>query len=451
MKNINMKIILLIVFILFIGYAKAQDAIKNVIVETYYISDAKDATDTIGGYLEPGSKTYRIYVQLRPGCKLLSIYGDKNNALKISSTAEIFNHKTESVTFGKDINAKYLKNNTVGLDSWITLGQVTKKSTSTYFGILKTQDSDGSLIGGINNDGGSGKVPGGLLTNNDAMAGIPLTNADGMDTLANVASNWVHHGFIDLVSGEDSTIFGSVKSGTEFISNDAYLSNTGVMGVNPDSNQVLIAQLTTKGEISFELNLQVLDPKANQSYRSLYVANGVDSILEAERSIVKVSPYLKYPPACGCTDPNFLEYSTKYICGSADQCKTRIVLGCMDPTACNYNPDANYNVVYLCCYPGKCYDRDLSLACPSDEPILRLDLYPNPAVSRIFVKTTTIEEKETKYAVYNYYGRLVLEKNLGLVNGTVDDELDISKFEPGIYVVRLVAGNAVDSRIFIKN
>jgi len=446
-----MKNILVVIFTLLFAYANAQDAIKNVIVETYYVSDEKDATDTIGGKLEAGSKTYRIYVQLKPGCKMLSVYGDKYNVLKISSTAPVFNNISDGVTFGKDMNSKYLKNNTVALDSWITLGQTTKKAANTYFGILKSQDTDGSFIGGVNNDGGSDEIPGGLLSNMDAVAGFPLTLADGMDTLANVASNWVHHGFIDVISGEDSTIFGSFKTGNEFISNNAYLTNTGVMGVNPDSNQVLIAQVTTKGELSFELNLQVFDPMADQSVRSLYVAVGTDTINENERSITKVSPYLKYPPACGCLDPGFLEYSDKYACNSQELCKTPVVLGCMDPLSCNYNPDANYNVPGLCCYPGKCYDRDLSMACPAEENVLELNIYPNPAVNQITIETSLIAEKVTKYFVYNYFGKLVLEKDLGIVNGKVSDELDLSGFDTGMYVVRLVAGDTSNSRIFIKN
>lgn len=446
-----MKNILVVIFTLFIAYTNAQDAIKNVIVETYYISDAKDATDTVGGKLEAGSITYRIYVQLRPGCKLISLYGDKDNMLKISSTAPFFNNISDGVTFAKDMNVKYLVNNTVALDSWLTLGQTTKKAAKTYFGIPKSQDTDGSLVGGINNDGGSANVQGGLLSNADALAGVPLTTADGMDTLTKVVSNWAHSGFIDLISGEDSTIFGSVKQGTEFVSNNAYLANTGIVGVNADSNQVLLAQLTTKGEISFELNLQVFDPNANQSYSSLYVADGMDSINESTKSITTVSPYLKYPVACGCLDPDFLEYSSKYACNSQDLCKTRIVLGCMDPLSCNYNPEANYNVPGLCCYPGKCYDRDLSLACPAVEDILQLTIYPNPAVSQITIETSSIAEKETKYFVYNYFGKLVMEKDLGIVNGKVSDELNLSGFDTGMYVVRLIAGDSSNSRIFIKN
>ena len=447
-----MKNLLMLVFSFIVVFANAQNAIKNVIVETYYVSDANDASDTTGGKLEAGSKTYRIYIQMKPGCKLLSLYGDNSNLLKISSTAPFFNNLNYGETFGKDIKTSNLKKNTVALDTWLTLGQTTKKATITNFGVLKSLDANGSVIGGVNNDGGSAAVSGGLLTNNDQLAGLPLTIADGMDSLTNVESNWVNHGFIDMVSGEDSTIFGSVKSGTEFLSNDAFLTNSGVMGVEPDSNQVLVAQLTTKGEISFELNLQVFDPDVDNTYRSFYVAKGIDTINISEKTITKVSSFLKYPADCGCNDPNFLEYDKKYVCTAMNLCKTRIVLGCTDVNACNYDPNANYNVQYLCCYPGKCYDRDISLACPPDGTVLRLDVYPNPADSRITIQATPgNEDKETKYLVYNYYGKVVLEKELGVLNGKLDDDLDLSGFQPGLYVVRLISGNATDSRMFIKN
>jgi hypothetical protein len=447
-----MKNIFLLMLTLWFAQAYAQDAIKNVRVETYYISDAKDATDRTGGILETGSKTYRIFVQLRPGCKLLSLYGDESNTLKIASTETIFNNTDYGQTFGKDIRFNNLNKNTVALDSWLTLGQTTKKAAVTYFGVPKMLDTDGSIIGGTNNDGGSAMVQGGLLTNNDILAGLPLTTADGMDTLANVPSNWVDHGFTDLVSGEDSTIFGSVRPGSSFISNDAYLSNSGVMGVDPDNNEVLIAQITTKGEISFELNLQVFDPNAENGYRSFYVASGVDTTYQGEHKIVKVSPYLTYPQTCGCNDPNFLEYDSKYLCSSPDACKTRIILGCMDPKACNYNPEANYNILYMCCYPGLCHDRDLSLACPLDgEPVLNLDVYPNPATSRVTIRASAVSNSETKYVVYDYFGNAVFEKQLGTINGEIIDNLDLSNYKSGLYLVRLFAGKASDSQMFIKN
>ena len=63
------------------SYLASIAQIEQLIMETYYISDANDATDTIGGQLEEGSTTYRIYVDLLPGSRLLSIYGDENHPL----------------------------------------------------------------------------------------------------------------------------------------------------------------------------------------------------------------------------------------------------------------------------------------------------------------------------------------------------------------------------------
>ena len=312
---------LLIYTLFFCAALNAQDAIRNVIVETYYISDANDATDTTGGYLEPGSKTYRVYIQMKPGCRLQKIYGDKDDTLIIKSTANFFNNKDYGQLFGYKTSAYSLRKNTTALDTWLTLGQVTKTAAMTYFGIPKSQDVSGSIVGGTYNDGGSAGIPGGLLVNNDSHAGLPLTTADGMDTMSIVSKNWNDWGL------SDSTIFGSIIPGSEFVSNDAYLQNSGVTGVNPDSNQVLVAQLTTKGEISFSLNVEVIENDGTTITK--YVASGRDS------DFIKVCPYLKYPPVynCGCTNSNYKEYNNKNTCSNSDSCKTPIVFGCSDPLA----------------------------------------------------------------------------------------------------------------------
>ena len=41
--------------------------LQKVIVEKYYISDANDASDTLGGGINTGTTTYRIFVDLAPG------------------------------------------------------------------------------------------------------------------------------------------------------------------------------------------------------------------------------------------------------------------------------------------------------------------------------------------------------------------------------------------------
>ncbi|MEO8149685.1 MAG: T9SS type A sorting domain-containing protein [Bacteroidia bacterium] len=444
-----MKQILFIVFLFtsFLPFS-THAQIEKVIVETYYVSDANDSTDVTGvQVLEPGSKTYRIYVDLKPGSKIRKIYGDVNHALKISSTENFYNnYDRPTAYFGYLMNRTswFPDNPLLALDSWITIGRATK----TEAGVLKTDDTDSSLLGGPN-WGGSAGISGGLLVNNDTEAGIPITIADGLMTDTTILSQWSDYGFIDF-SGDDTTIFGTVNVGSQFISNDAYLQqNAGVAGVDPVSNKVLVAQLTTKGEISFELNLEVEEFDGTNTTVVKYVANG-DTLLPDE----KISPALKYPPVCGCKNPKYLEYDAAYGCENNDSCKTLIVCGCTDTAACNYSADANFNIPTLCCYPGYCNDRDLAVVCPDlisgRNRKIEFSLFPNPSSYKITLQVPLIDTQVAKYAIYNSFGVKVIEKNMGEVSGNIIEDIDISKLENGLYLLRLYAGDNTAAQKFMK-
>lgn len=426
--------------------------IEKVIVETYYVSDSLDATDTIGGLLEAGSVTYRVYIDMAPGVKLRKIYGDQNHPLKFSSTEPFFNNRADGLSFAKDFNKTRLQENTVALDSWLTLGQTTRVAAKTYFGVLKSQDVSGSFIGGLNNDGGSAGVADGLLSNSDPLAGIPLTLADGMDTMNTLPTSWADYGFANDTTGVDSTIFSSAKRGTDFMSYHAALQNSGVMGVNPDSNQVLVAQLTTKGQISFDLNVEVEVPASPDPIIVKYVSSFAPG--EMNSDTLKLSPFLKYPASCGCTDPNYLEYNAAFTCANNDSCRNRIVFGCMDMNACNYDPNANFNIQGMCCYPGNCADRDIAAVCPSlNEGRLtetELSIYPDPASDQISVKFTIPIEQTTRCMVYNVVGETVFSKDYGFVSGTVSDEINISGFPAGVYFFNLISGGDVKTMKIVK-
>lgn len=437
-----MKNLVLIFCILFPVFS-LQAQIENVLVETYYISDSLDATDTTDGrYLELGSKTYRIYIDLKAGSKILKIYGDAKHALKIASTANFYNNVNRpNAYFGYLINKAWFSGNpTLALDSWITLGLATK----THTGVLKSEDTDGSVIGGNFNGGGSYGVPGGILVNAESNLGIPLTSADGLTLNSATFLQWVDDGFKNG-AGVDTSIFGSVYSGNSFISNAAYLKqNAGVTGSNADSNKVLIAQLTTKGELSFELNLEIENTDGSIIK---YVAKE-DTVVSGEI----LSPLLTYPRACGCKDPNFLEFSKSYSCSIADSCKTRIVFGCKDTMACNYSSDANFHVEYLCCYPGKCNDRNLDIVCPSESSTpsnerTKLNIYPNPANQKISFEVSGTENLKTK--IYTYFGKVVYESDLVATSPTTD--VDISYLQPGMYLLQVSSSKSVISQTFIKN
>jgi hypothetical protein len=419
---------------------QAQSLIENVVVETYYISDSLDATDTTGGYLEKGSKTYRIYVDLAPSVRLKRIYGDQNHPLIFNSTDTIFNNAIDGKTFGKDFQKTRLQENTVGLDTWITLSQTTKflLSGKTTFGVLKANDSDGSFIGGSNNDLG-------LLANNDPLAGIPLTIADGNDTITISTLEWPNFGFTNTLTQEDSTIFGSLVPGTRFESRNCYLSNSGVMGIDSVVNHILVAQITTKGELSFELNLEV--QLGNQTVK--LVAR--DSVLNTGEEI---SAFLSYPQACGCQDPNYLEYSPSYACNIQDSCQTLIVFGCMDPLACNFSSSANFNIADICCYIGDCNDLDISIVCPelsiNDIAEQKLIFFPNPGKDMLSVQANFNSNSLVSVQIINAIGQVIYTNSQLKPSSGNTILLDDLNFNPGVYFVSVKQDNQLFNAYWSK-
>jgi len=423
--------------------------LQKVIVEKYYVSDASDATDTLGGGLPIGSTTYRIYVDLAPGSVLKKIYGDVNHPFSIQSTAPFFNQKSDGQSFAKDfVKNRYLEG-VVALDTWLTLGQTTKtQAGKTYFGILKNQDVDGSFIGGINNDGGSAVISNGLLTNADPSAGIPLTQADGMDTLATLPTSWSHFGILDFVTGNDSTMFGSIQAQQGFSSTNFFLSNSGVKGVVADSNQILIAQLTTAGTLSFHLNIEV-DAIVNGLPQTIQYVSSNDTILTGE----VYNPYLSYPSICGCNDPNYLEYNPAVICLEPGSCVTPIVIGCMDTVACNFDENANVHVENLCCYPGKCNNRDIAIVCPALRGSnFEFLVYPNPSIDEFNLDVYSgMETEDIHVEVFDNYGVKLVDKLYPAAAIITGESLNLSSAEKGIYHLKVSIGGQVQTQLLFKN
>lgn len=411
--------------------AQSYSALDTVIVEKYYISDANDAKDVQYFYdtndsiidslkLKDGSMTYRVYIQMKPGYKLIKVFGDANHLIRISSTDNFYNQFDYGASFGQKIHSNnvYRKNaKTAGIDTWLTLGM----ATDHYYGILKKDDADGSILGKY-----------GYLENNDTAAGIPLTVADGFDsTNISATPGWADFGILDSTNN-DSTIFGSLKIGNEFKSNHASIQNYGVMGT--DSNRVLIAQLTTKGELSFELNIQVMDTAKN-SVPITFVAKKPNN----SDTIVRLC--LTYPPPipiCGCNDPKYVEYNPDYTCLNTDSCKTLKpipVFGCKDPLACNYDPNPDvYSVPELCCYPGLCAGRDINIVCPDlgeQQPTLKM--FPNPVNGRLTVELSNINTDKVILSIFNVFGNKIFENKIS----AGIHEIDMSSFVSGVYILRI--------------
>jgi hypothetical protein len=421
---------LLVLFIFPNTDAKAQ--LEKIFVETYYITDANDASDITGGGISTGTTTYRVYADLAPGSRILEIFGDENHPFEIIST-ETFYNNAEGGTFGHNIPKIAYESNVVALDTYLAIGQNGSQGTKKYYGIPKSYDDDGSFIGGENNDGGSEMISGGLLVNNDVNAGIPLTVSDGMDTLEFTPSNWFNFGILDLINGNDSTMFGHLQAKESFVSNNFSLRNDGVYGVIPDSNHVLIAQLTTSGTLTFKLNIKVLvNPGPNQLVMTYVGTNFIDQENQ------QFNPYLIYPQACGCIDPQYVEYNPQAVCEEEGACQNLHVFGCTDTLACNYDPTATLNVVELCCYPGFCAERDLEKVCPQlMGDSFDVSVFPNPAQDNIQINVISGIINEFVYHVYNQNG-MEMESGTMVQNSyNQNTTLDVSEYSPGIYTLLL--------------
>ncbi|MBL7950567.1 MAG: T9SS type A sorting domain-containing protein [Flavobacteriales bacterium] len=404
--------------------ARAQNDIADVRVETYYIADANDATDTTGGGLAEGSTTYRIFIQLAEGRSLRALYATEQHPLHITSTAPLFNHLDRGKRYGHEVNNGALDEGVVALDSWLSLGA----ASNQRIGVRKAMDTDGSLLGGADNDGGSAAVSGGLLNNNAAALGVPLTVQDGLTTSA---GNVVPPNF--LVTGDDPrAAFADSTLTTTFLSNDFRMGCTtpGVVG-DTTTNEVLVAQVTTNGELSFALNIEV--QLANGDVVR-YVA--ADTLLAADET---ANGLLTYPQQCGCTDPEYLEYDAAAGCDDGS-CATTIVFGCMDTQACNYDAAANFNIAQLCCYgPTDCNGLDIDLVCPGvglveQQRMNTFIIAPNPITDgRIHLITDAVVQQ---YQLVDITGRLVLNGNATGGNG-----LDVAHVPAGTYVLVLHAGS----------
>ncbi len=416
-----------------IGFSQLQ----NLFIEKYYISNSDDATDTTGGILQEGSTTYRIYAKLLPGSAVSRIYGDANHPFSISSSSPFFNHGTEGKTFGKDFLKPRLGESLVALDTYLTIGQVAKQGPNLYFGLPKNQDTNGSFIGGSNNDGGSEMLSQGLMNNQNNEMGLALTQADGIDTMVTTTANWTSAGILDFFTGNDSTIFGSIVPGYTFSSNQFNLTASyPYSGIVADSNHVLLAQLTTAGEISFDINLEVVfTDNLGMLQTVLYVSN--DTLLEDNE---QYNPFLSYPYSCGCNDPSYLEYSPAFICYLEGSCLNKAIIGCTDSLACNYNTEANIMMEELCCYPGDCNNRNIIEVCPT---LLvnnfECALYPNPAEDQVRINVVQPENGDITIQWYNAFGTLISTEQMNNVGTNYNHTMEISHFTPGVYYVQITS------------
>ena len=235
-----------LIFCLFnpsIKFVYSQDGLEGIILEKFYISTKDDnSKPELSGHLAPGSITYRIYVDLKPGYTFQAAYGTPNHELYIKSTNLFYNHVEYGAEYPNRIPLRTYSRNTSRLDSWLSVGG----AGENQIGVLKSEDDSLNVS----------KTSGAYLKNNSKKMGVSLEVVDGMKEQYNLAFPTFYQ--------MDSTIKGlGTITNTNTIStkNGAWASmGKGSQGADSLSNKILIAQLTTDGKLSYQLNLLIGTP-----------------------------------------------------------------------------------------------------------------------------------------------------------------------------------------------
>jgi hypothetical protein len=223
------------------------EGLEGIYIEHYYQSNEMDSrAGKISGELKNKSKTYRVYLDLAPNYRFQAAYGTSAHPLIFHSDAAFYNHAGIGNTYPNVIPERSLAKNITLLDSWFTAGAAGER----FLGVPKKMDTDDNLL--------SEKFEENYLTNDSKWMEYSLKERDGMYETEKLP-------IVNLFQ-LDSTLKNLMmvtKSDHLEINNGAWAClGKGSIGLDSlGSNHVLIAQLTTAGELDFELNIMVGTPK----------------------------------------------------------------------------------------------------------------------------------------------------------------------------------------------
>lgn len=366
-----------------------ETALEAIIVERYYVSDTLDVTDSDGGFLDTCSVTYRVFVDLKAGYRMQAVFGNERNLLKLETETVFFNNEDRGEISGNLIGANYLGDNTVALDSWVSMGP----ASNSHWGVLKTADSDGSVVGGENSDGGSEGVDGGILVYVNDVIGTPISEADGLI-----------EGTVPTLTavGLNLDIFGDENLGSVFeTSGGAWAVLEGVVGPT-DENIVLIGQFTTQGQFTFRMNIQIGIPVELQC-----------SHPDCHTTIQYVAELHPLDAAPGVENDNkFLFDGLTYT---------------SEPLSCDF--DSSIEEL---------------------DSTIQLSVYPNPTSGMVSLTVDQKVAQSIELQVFDLMGQLVKTIQYGSVGTSFRSEVDMTAFPAGTYTLVVRSENGSMPKRIVK-
>ncbi|MCW3083335.1 MAG: hypothetical protein JWP12_701 [Bacteroidetes bacterium] len=507
-KNKNLMLSLLLAFTG--GVSFAQNGLESVIVEKYYVSNAADATGSIGA-LPAGSVTYRVYADMLPGYNFQALYGVSGHTLLINTTTSFFNNEDRGST-SPNFAAMYLNDNSVAIDSWFSVGG----AANGQMGVPKSED-----------DGAANQITGNtMLLNTSPTAGIPLGTQDGI-----MAGSPVSVTFVGL-SNTDLEVFNATSNaGNSFsTANGSVAALGGAVGPTV-TNKVLVGQFTTDGSLHFELNIQIGTPSGGtQNYVAM---NPVGAEISIPSLIYTSAPALaaatvqycsgstasplSATPAAGCTlnwytsmtgtasataptpstatagTTTYYVSQTNAMGDTSVQAPVTVIVN-TTPTAAGsvvstvgsvvtfsntstgastyawdfgdgnnstatspvytYAANGNYTVT-LVAINGSCTDTttlttDITTGINENQANQNISLYPNPATENVTLTATISKASDIIVTIYDVTGKVIATPLNEKANaGTVTYKLNVSDIPAGLYFASIKTNDATKTIRFV--
>jgi hypothetical protein len=261
-----MKILLSLVVAVFVSFNAAYaQGLEGIIVERYYQADAADEADALNnGSVVPltaGSVVYRVFVDMAPAYEFSQIFGTPEHNLTVNGSADFYNDPSYGVAINPaTVSANNIRKHTALIDSWFAAGG----ASNGKVGVLKIEDTDGSV-------GNQHSV---LANNPGGCYGVPINGTNAQDGMTpNSSTTYIVPNALGLgtaLEPLDQTAGNSI-----LIDNGAIASLGGIVGPTA-SNRVMIGQFTLDGDLTFALNVQLINTLtgAAENYVSSNPVNG---------------------------------------------------------------------------------------------------------------------------------------------------------------------------------
>lgn len=413
---------------------------EGLIVETYYVADEQDAADQDGGGVLPvGSTVYRVYADLKPGYRVLTVGGVPGHAFTISTSTAFFNNDDRGEAWGRSIPAQHLNKNTVAIDSWLTLGS----ASNQHWGVIRSADPDGSIVGGANNDNA-------LLVNVTPAMGSPLTERDGLWStgVAPPALSSVGDGPNLFEAGGDAS----------YTSENFQWAILGGYAVPDPANRVLLGQFTTDGLLQFCMNISIKIPDSlvcqdpecydfMEFYWELLPSDTSGQFGEANRfahpSLCFSSNELAVdcqgvaggPAIAGTPCNDGIDETTNDVYAEDCACIGEDCIGVLGGSAlpgqpCDDGNEATVNDTWL---PGCTCDGIVAV----DELIgaVGIALRPNPTTDDVLLAMEGLQGQVVSYTLRDLRGSVLDQRVIGPVSGMWSGVIRTAPLAAGVYLL----------------